>query len=142
MGVLDKFANQLGVQNVRNLLSGQRITNQEMMNFLTRASASTTQPLDVMKTIVSYQKANNDFDRRLATTQLAGLSKHIDPAVLQSLENGREAYVAQSLKRDGFGGGGASAPAQISSAADYAKLAPGAQYRDPQGNLRTKPSAQ
>ena len=30
----------------------------------------------------------------------------------------------------------------ISSAADYAKLAPGAQYRDPQGNVRTKPRAQ
>ena len=93
MGVIDKFANQLGVQNVRQLLSGQRITNQEMMNFLTRASASVTQPIDVMKTIVSYQKANNDFDRRLATTQLAGLAKHVDPAALQGLENGREDYV-------------------------------------------------
>jgi len=122
-----------------------------MMNFLTRASASVTQPLDVMKTIVSYQKANNDFDRRLATTQLAGLSKHVDPAALQALENGRTAYVEQSMKRDGFGGAptrpgqqtsGATAPAQISSAADYAKLAPGAQYRDPQGNVRTKPRAQ
>jgi hypothetical protein len=100
MGVLDKFANQLGVQNVRNLLSGQKITNQEMMNFLTRASASTTQPLDVMKTIVAYQKANNDFDRKYATTALAALGANKDPGSISSLQNGRTAYVQQSMDRD------------------------------------------
>ncbi len=114
MGIVDKFANQLGVQNVRSLLSGQRITNQEMMNFLTRASASVTQPLEVMKAIVSYQKANNDFDRKWATTTLAGLVKHVDPVALQSMENGRQPYVEQSMKRDGVdisspGGAGGAA---------------------------------
>jgi hypothetical protein len=102
MGVLDKFAQVVGAHNVRQLLSGQKITNQEMMTFMTRASASVTQPLDVMKQIVSFQKANNDFDRRWATTVLSGLSKHVDPVALQSLENGRESYVAQSMRQDGF----------------------------------------
>lgn len=103
MGVLDKFANQLGVQNVRQLLSGQRITNQEMMNFLTRASASVTQPLDVMKTIISYQKANNDFDRKYSTTALAALNRGVDPGAISSLQNGRTAFVEDGMKRDGFG---------------------------------------
>lgn len=100
MGVLDKFANQLGVQNVRQLLSGQRITNQEMMNFLTRASASVTQPLDVMKTIISYQKANNDFDRKYATTALTALRQGVDPGAISSLQNGRTAFVEQGMTRD------------------------------------------
>ena len=73
MEVVDKFANQLGVQNVRSLLSGQRITNQEMMNFLTRASASTTQPVDVMKQIIAFQKANNDYDLLKSNTKATAL---------------------------------------------------------------------
>ena len=73
MEVVDKFANQLGVQNVRSLLSGQRITNQEMMNFLTRASASTTQPVDVMRQIIAYQKSNNDYDLLKSNTKAAAL---------------------------------------------------------------------
>jgi hypothetical protein len=102
MGVLDKFANQLGVQNVRSLLSGQKITNQEMMNFLTRASASTTQPLDVMKTIVAYQKANNDYDRMASATKIAALQKGADPFQLPgAIETAapRSTFVQQSMDK-------------------------------------------
>jgi hypothetical protein len=119
MGVLDKFANQLGVQNVRSLLAGQRITNQEMMQFMTRASASTSQPLDVMKTILAYQKANNDYDRMASATKLAALQKGADPFHLPGAIDAaapRDVYVQQSMdkalgatpaSRPGQGAGGA-----------------------------------
>lgn len=100
MGVLDKFANQLGVQNIRSLLSGQRITNQEMMTFLTRASASVTQPIDVMKSIIAWQKANNDYDRMAGFTKIRAMQAPYlaDPyATPGIIENGRADYVHKAM---------------------------------------------
>lgn len=137
MGVLDKFANQLGVQNVRSLLSGQRITNQEMMQFMSRASASTTQPLDVMRTIVAYQKANNDYDRMASATKLAALQKGADPFHLPGAIDAaspREAYVQQSMDK-ALGATPANRPNQqtsgataVNSQAQYDALPRGAAY--------------
>jgi hypothetical protein len=116
MGVVDKLANQMGVQNVRTLLSGQKITNDEMMRFLERGSASVTQPLDVMKAIGAWGKANNDFDSMAGSTKIAAIQRNADPlAVGDYIDNKRTDFVqgrmnqmlgAQPAKRPGQQGSG------------------------------------
>lgn len=76
---LDKFLNQVGAQNVRTLLSGQKITNQEMMTFMTRGSPNTEQSVQTIKNLVNYLGADNDYDSRLQATKIAALKKGADP---------------------------------------------------------------
>ena len=76
---LDKFLNQVGAQNVRTLLSGQKITNQEMMVFMTRGSPNTEQSVQTIKNLVNYLGADNDYDSRLQATKIAALKKGADP---------------------------------------------------------------
>lgn len=143
MGVVDKFANQLGVQNVKSLLQGERITNQEMMNFLTRASASNTQPVDVMKSIIAYQKANNDYDTLASNTKTAGLLGGADPrkidGAIETMAH-RSGFVKASMDKD-LGstvvrpGQQASGPVSVASRADAMRLAPGTVFKTPDGRL-------
>ena len=76
---LDKFLNQVGAQNVRTMLSGQKITNQEMMTFMTRGSPNTEQSVQTIKNLVNYLGADNDYDTKLQATKIAALKKGADP---------------------------------------------------------------
>ena len=100
---LDKFLSQVGAQNVRKLLQGQKITNQEMMTFMTRGSPNVQQPLPVIKNLVGYLAADNEYDQRLQNTKLAALKDPtIDPSqVASTLESlpgaSRGEYVQSKL---------------------------------------------
>jgi hypothetical protein len=76
---LDKFLNQVGAQNVRTMLSGQKITNQEMMTFMTRGSPNTDQSVQTIKNLVNYLNADNEYDSKLQATKIAALKKGADP---------------------------------------------------------------
>jgi hypothetical protein len=137
--VLDKFLNQIGAGNVRQLLQGQRITNQEMMTFLTRGSPSTEQPLAGIQRIVGYMGADNDYDSRLQKTKLAALQRGADPFQLNSaLEtaSSRSDYIRQRTGMNPLTG--SNGPARVNSAADYAAVSSGAQYIAPDGSVRVK----
>ena len=75
-GTLDKYLNQLGAQNVRALLSGQRITNQEMMMFMSRGSPNVDQPIGTLKNLVNYLAADTDYDSKLQNTKIEALTNH------------------------------------------------------------------
>jgi len=86
--VLDKFLNQIGASNVRNLLAGQRITNQEMMTFLTRGSPSTAMPLGGITHLLNYLDADNEYTLRYNRTKMMGLKSGADPDLIdQELSN-------------------------------------------------------
>lgn len=76
---LDKYLNQVGAQNVRTMLSGQKITNQEMMTFMTRGSPNTEQSVQTIKNLVNYLNADNEYDSKLQATKIAALKKGADP---------------------------------------------------------------
>jgi hypothetical protein len=78
-GVLDKFLNQMGASNVRQLLAGQRITNQEMMTFLTRGSPSTAMPLGGINHLIDYLDADNEYTLRYNRTKMMALKSGADP---------------------------------------------------------------
>jgi hypothetical protein len=80
--VLDKFLNQIGAQNVRQLLQGQRITNQEMMTFLTRGSPSTSMPLGGIQHLVNYLDADNEYTLRYNRTKQIALKSGADPDLI------------------------------------------------------------
>jgi hypothetical protein len=79
---LDKYLNQLGAQNVRSLLSGQKITNQEMMTFMTRGSPNVAQPIGAVQNLVNYLQADTDYDARLQATKIRALENNADPWAL------------------------------------------------------------
>jgi hypothetical protein len=148
LGSLDKILLQMGAQNIRQALSGQRITNQEFMTMLSRGNPNTEQPLATIQRLLGYYGAQNDYDQRFAKTKQMALNRGADPFSVDTAIGGvadRGDYVEGKVgvrpPLPGGGGGSASGVTQISNAADYTNIAPGAQYRDPQGNLRTKPGA-
>jgi hypothetical protein len=96
-GVLDKFLNQIGASNVRNLLAGQRITNQEMMTFLTRGSPSTSMPLGGIKHLLDYLDADNEYTLRYNRTKMMGLKSGADPDLIDgALSNDQRGGVSRS----------------------------------------------
>lgn len=133
---LDKFLNQVGAQNVRTMLSGQRITNQEMMTFMTRGSPNVEQSLSTIKNLVGYLSANNDFDTKLHATQLTALGKGADPFSPEyaTLGSARSDYIQS---RSGFSLPGRENATQAkpqASGADSGGFVPGKTYRDKSGN--------
>lgn len=138
--VLDKFLNQIGAGNVRQLLQGQRITNQEMMTFLTRGSPSTEQPLAGIQRIVGYMSADNDYDSRLQKTKIAALQRGADPFQINSALEGAASRADYIRQRTGMNplsssqGGGQGAAA---SQPDSGGFVPGRQYKDKSGNTAT-----
>jgi hypothetical protein len=100
-GALDKFLNQIGASNVRQLLQGQRITNQEMMTFLTRGSPSTSMPLGGIAHLLNYLDADNEYTMRANRTKQAALAAGANPAtVSDEIEQRmpRAAFVAAKTK--------------------------------------------
>lgn len=89
---LDKFLNQIGANNVRQLLAGQRITNQEMMTFLTRGSPSTSMPLRAIEGLVNYLDADNQYSMRYNKSLITALSNGKDPDLTPG-------YLSQAVPR-------------------------------------------
>jgi hypothetical protein len=147
-GVLDKFLNQIGASNVRNLLAGQRITNQEMMTFLTRGSPSTAMPLGGIKHLLDYLDADNEYTLRYNRTKTMALKSGADPdTVDQELSNrsARADFVSRRTgSQDSLGGAappaaaGGKGPPTITNQKDYDALNPGDAYVDANGNPHHK----
>ena len=149
LGGLDKILLQLGAQNVRQALAGQKITQAEFLMMLGKGNPNSEQPLATVNKLLNYLGAQNDYDQRFNRTKMMALNRGANPLTIDSdigAQSNRGDYVESRVgvrpPLAGAQSSGASGPAQISNAADYAKLAPGSQYRDPQGNVRTKPRAQ
>lgn len=100
--IVDKFLNMVGAQNVRTLLSGQKITNQEMMLFMSRGSPNIDQPKQALQALVDYLKVDNDYTARLSRTQAAALRRGADPDQLNgAIENAshRSDYVQNAFNK-------------------------------------------
>jgi hypothetical protein len=126
---LNKFLTQLGGQNVKAMLAGQRITNQEMMTFMTHGNASVEQPKETIANILNYFKANNDFDRSLNATKLEALNRGANPLTSEyaSLGNARSSYISDHA---GF----ALPPTTQPQQQDKSGFVAGKTYRDKNGN--------
>lgn len=79
LGALDKVLLNLGVQNVRNALQGQKITQTEMLKMLGEGNPNTEQPLATIQKLLGFLRAQNDYDRRFQKTKTAGLLSGADP---------------------------------------------------------------
>lgn len=103
LGALDKLLLQMGAQNIRSALSGQRITNQEFMTLMTKGNPNTEQPLPTINRLLGYLRADNEYDRRAATTTIRAVQAGADPwQVSGEIESAmpRAQFVQQ---RTGFG---------------------------------------
>jgi hypothetical protein len=136
--VLDKFLNQIGAGNVRQLLSGQKITNQEMMTFLTRGSPSTEQPLAGIQRIVNYMSADTDYDSRLQKTKIAALQRGADPFQLNDALETASSRANFIRQRTGFNPLSSSRGNQPAvGQPDSGGFIPGKQYKDKAGITAT-----
>jgi hypothetical protein len=100
MGIVTKLSAQLGMQNAQQLLKGMRITNNEMMTVLNLASANPNQPLGVMKAIIGFQKANNEYTGLAGQTTVRGIKGGADPDQIAGgieAQSPRSAYVANRV---------------------------------------------
>jgi hypothetical protein len=144
---LDKYLNQVGAQNVRSLLQGQKITNQEMMMFMSRGTPNIAQPIATLKNLVNYLDADTDYDRRLQNTKIQALTTGADPWKLSGvIENipgaSRAEYVQGRLgfspgftpkQRAGAAATGSAPPAAIAYLQQHPEAAP--QFRAKYGYL-------
>jgi hypothetical protein len=78
-GELNKTLMNMGAQNIRAALQGQRITNQEFMTMLSQGNPNTEQPKATIQRILGYLAANNDYDLRFNNTRVAALRTGADP---------------------------------------------------------------
>lgn len=153
---VDKYLTQQGVLGAKNLLgAGQQLRQQELLLLISQANPNVHQPLDAIKNLVAFGKANNDYDTRMANTALAAIGKGADPnqipTAFETPGNSRSDFVQARLKQmtgtDLSAGTGASAAAPVKlsrisatdAASQYAALDHGAHYVDPSGTQRTKP---
>jgi hypothetical protein len=84
LGSLDKMLMQMGAQNIRNALSGQRITNQEFMAMLTKGNPNTEQPLQTIQRLLGYLGTQNDYDQRFQRTKQIALQRGANPMTVDS----------------------------------------------------------
>jgi hypothetical protein len=136
LGELEKTLTNMGVTNIRTALSGQRITNQEMMTLLGKANPSTEQPKETMQRILNFMGANNDYEGRANKTRIAALRSGADPYQINST------IAAKADKSDFLQRRTGVTPSQRSgnaagATADSGGFIPGKQYRDKAGNTAT-----
>ena len=141
LGSLDKILLQMGAQNVRGALSGQKITNQEFMKMLTEGNPNTEMPLQTINKLLDYQGAQVDYDKRFNRTKTIALGRGANPMTVDS-EIGTRAdrgdYVEGKVGvRPPLGGGKSSAPT-VTSQAQYDALPKGAKYTDASGKPHIK----
>jgi len=111
LGALDKLLLQMGAQNIRAALSGQRITNQEFMTLMTKGNPNTEQPLPTINKLLGYLGAQNDYDMRFQRTKQAALNSGANPMTVDSdlgVKVNRGDYVAAKtgVRPPQTGGGG------------------------------------
>jgi hypothetical protein len=97
LGALDKLLLQMGAQNIRQVLTGQRITNQEFMQLLTKGNPNTEQPLPTINRLLGFLSAQNDYDRRFQLTKQAALNAGANPMTVDTdigTKADRSSYVA------------------------------------------------
>ena len=135
-GALDKFLNQIGASNVRQLLSGQKITNQEMMTFLTRGSPSTAMPLGGISHLLNYLDADNEYTMRSNRTKQNALANGANPATVSD-------EIEQRAPRAAFVAGKTKSNDRLSNAAGINTGAPETvRVRHPDGRTGTIPASQ
>jgi hypothetical protein len=83
-GSLNKILLTMGAQNIRQALSGQKITNQEFMTMLSKGNPNTEQPLATIQNLLQYLGTQNDYDTRFAKTKLNGLRAGADPRTIDA----------------------------------------------------------
>jgi hypothetical protein len=78
---VDKYLAQMGVGGSKQLLgSDQSIRQQELMHLMAHANPNIDQPLQVIKNLVAYGKATNDYDLMASNTAIKAIrEKRADP---------------------------------------------------------------
>ena len=147
LGGLDKMLLQMGAQNVRSALEGQKITQQEFLLMLGKGNPNTDQPLATINKLLDYFGAQNEYDGRFARTKQAALERGANPMTVDS-EIGSRADRGDFIEgkvgvRPPVGGGKSSGPAPssaptITSQAQYDALPKGAHYVDSNGKPHVK----
>ena len=98
---VDKYLSQLGVPGSKQLLGeGQQLRQQELLMLMAHANPNIDQPLQVIKNLVAYGKAGNDYDLRAANTGIAAIRNGADPfQVPGAIENQshRADYISHAL---------------------------------------------
>jgi hypothetical protein len=84
LGGLDKILLQLGAQNVRQALQGQKITQAEFLLMLGKGNPNTEQPLATVNKLLGYLGAQNDYDQRFNRTKQAALQRGANPLTIDS----------------------------------------------------------
>jgi hypothetical protein len=84
LGGLDKILLQLGAQNVRQALSGQKITQAEFLMMLGKGNPNTEQPLATINKLLGYLGAQNDYDQRFNRTKMMALNRGANPLTVDS----------------------------------------------------------
>ena len=79
LGTLNKVLLQMGAQNVRQALEGQKITQAEFMKLLGEGNPNTQQPLQTINKLLAYSAAQNDYDMRFNRTKQIALQRGANP---------------------------------------------------------------
>jgi hypothetical protein len=120
---------------VGNMILSRALTNPRTARWLAQTTKLPPQALpNAVNQLEKMSQQTNDPDARDLVSYMAGAGTG---AVQVAHPDGRTGTVPASQLNDALAAGYKQLP-QVSSAADHARIAPGASYRDPQGNVRTK----
>ena len=75
---------QMGAQNVRSALEGQKITQQEFLLMLGKGNPNTDQPLATINKLLNYFGVQNDYDQRFARTKGIALQRGANPMTIDT----------------------------------------------------------
>jgi hypothetical protein len=81
---LDKVLLQMGAQNVRAALEGQKITQSEFLLMLGKGNPNTEQPLPTINNLLEYASAQNEYDQRFARTKGIALQRGANPMTVDT----------------------------------------------------------
>lgn len=121
---------------------GSRMSTNEVALQLQKLSANTDQPAEAIKTLIHEAQSAAQYDSDTLSLSRAYLRAGNDPEAFQDWQNkyhNRADFMTKQTEAAGPKTAVTAAAPQVLNAADYAKIAPGASYRDPAGNIRTKP---
>jgi hypothetical protein len=137
--VLEKVLGVDAVMDIENAgkgTGGIRLGSQVLSAAINKLAASPLMTPDAIMTMTNAVKANAEYDRQKYGPDYAAYKKSGgDVNSFEKVYNDKFPNKTQ-ISADTLKGG--AEPVTVSSAADHAKLAPGTQYRDPNGVLRTK----
>jgi hypothetical protein len=138
-GSLNKILLTMGAQNIRQALSGQKITNQEFMTMLSKGNPNTEQPLATIQNLLGYLGTQNDYDTRFAKTKLNGLRSGADPRTIDAdiaSQSNRGDYVESRVGvRPPLQ---SAAPVSVTSPDQARALTPGTRFTTPDGRTMVR----